>query len=351
MASLGSAQLDFVEFAVTDLESQVAAMSESLGLVAYATGAGVETRSVALGRGEINLVLTQAVAEDSGTASYVQAHGDGVANLGLRVPDARAAFAEAVRRGARSVRPPEVSDGVVTAAIIGFGDVVHTFVERPSGVDARALPGLASRGAPAGGADLGLHRIDHIAVCLEAGQLGPTIDFYERVLDFRTIYREHIVVGGQAMNSQVVATEHGGVVLTMLEPDVTRQSGQIDQFIKDHGGAGVQHLALATDDVVGSVAEMGRRGVEFLRTPGAYYDLLADRMELAKHSVAALRELNILVDEDHDGQLYQIFGRSTHPRNTFFFEVIERAGAHTFGSGNIKALYEAVEAEQARAGT
>ncbi|RSM78016.1 4-hydroxyphenylpyruvate dioxygenase [Kibdelosporangium aridum] len=350
MAPFNQIELDYVEFAVADLEAQIAAMSESLGLIAYAAVRTGDTRSVAIGRGEISMVLTQAVTEDHEVASYVQAHGDGVANFGLRVPDAAAAFNEAVSRGARPVRPPETVDGIVTAAIMGFGDVVHTFVERQSGVDSERLPGLAPLASPAGGEDLGLRRIDHIAICLEAGHLRSTIDFYEQVLDFATIYSEHIVVGNQAMNSQVVAGPSGGPILTLLEPDVTEQAGQLDQFIKDHGGAGVQHIAFSTNDVVRSVAAMSSRGVDFLQTPGAYYDALAERLELSRHSVPALRELNILVDEDHDGQLFQIFCRSAHPRNTFFFEVIERAGANTFGSGNIKALYQAVEAERSKAG-
>jgi 4-hydroxymandelate synthase len=146
-----------------------------------------------------------------------------------------------------------------------------------------------------------------------------------------------------------VQSTSGKVTLTLIEPDATRESGQIDEFLKNHGGAGVQHVAFVTDQIVASVGAMAERGVGFLPTPGSYYDLLADRITLDRHSIAGLRELDILVDEDHQGQLFQIFARSTHPRKTFFLEVIERAGARTFGSGNIKALYEAVEVERLKA--
>lgn len=186
-------------------------------------------------------------------------------------------------------------------------------------------------------------------MCLEPGQLVPTVEFYETVLDFEMVFTERIVVGGQAMDSKVVQSRSGAVTLTLIEPDTSREPGQIDKFVKEHGGAGVQHIAFATDDIVRDVTLLGGAGLAFLKTPPTYYDLVPERLSLLRHSVDQLRSLNILVDEDQDGQLLQIFTKSVHPRGTLFFEVIERLGARTFGSGNIKALYTAVEMEMERA--
>ncbi|MER7847148.1 4-hydroxyphenylpyruvate dioxygenase [Kitasatospora sp. NPDC096077] len=363
MSALDILGVDHVELAIADLDLATGLFADQYGLEVYARSADASdgVRAVAVGRQGVRLVLTAAGDADHPAAAFVERHGDGVSAIGLATPDAAAAFAEAVRRGARPVVEPTTRDGVVTASITGFGDVVHTFVQRLPGVDARALPGLpvagpgaveeASAEGPATGEPRptpGLHTVDHFAVCLEAGQLVPTVEFYKTVLDFDMVFTERIVVGKQAMDSMVVQNRSGTVTLTLIEPDLSREPGQIDQFIKDHGGAGVQHIAFATDDIVQDVARLGANGVAFLRTPGAYYDLVPERLDLLRHSVDGLRELNILVDQDQDGQLLQIFTRSVHPRGTLFFEVIERLGARTFGSGNIKALYTAVELEQSR---
>jgi 4-hydroxymandelate synthase len=183
---------------------------------------------------------------------------------------------------------------------------------------------------------------------VNAGELQPTIDLYRTVLGFREIFEEHIVVGPQAMNSKVAQSASGAVTFTILEPDTTAEPGQIDGFLTGHDGSGIQHIAFLTDDAVRSVGLLQDRGVAFLTTPGSYYDLLGERITPKNHDLSALRKLNLLVDEDHGGQLFQIFTRSTHPRRTLFFEVIERTGAETFGSANIKALYEAVEWERNR---
>ncbi|GAA1284261.1 4-hydroxyphenylpyruvate dioxygenase [Saccharothrix xinjiangensis] len=329
--------LDHTVFYVGDADRAAGELVDKYGLAVLGTTETSSVRSVAVGGGAIRLVFTQAVADDTPAAAYVKVHGDGVADLALGVADARAAFAEAVRRGARPVAEPAETDDAVVATIMGFGDVVHTFVQRPGGTPGEG-PGTTS----------GLRVLDHFAVCLEAGSLEPTVEFYEEVLDFRVVFEEKIVVGAQAMNSRVVQSTSGTVTLTLIEPDTSRKPGQIDDFLKNHGGAGVQHIAFATDGIVDSVRRLRARGVETLTTPAAYYDLLSDRLELTRYSKDELAELNLLVDEDQDGKLYQIFARSTHPRGTFFFEIIERAGAHTFGSGNVKALYEAVEAELGR---
>ncbi|MBM9509916.1 4-hydroxyphenylpyruvate dioxygenase [Actinacidiphila acididurans] len=335
--------IDHVGIAVTDLVAAAEWWTTRYGFAVLRPAApdddGTGSRSTDIGSARFTLRLTEAEGLDHPAAAYLEQHGEGVYDIALGVPDARQAFAEAVRRGAQPVRTPrDGADGDVTASIIAFGDVLHTFVERPG--DPR----------PAAPAGEGLHTIDHFAVCVEPGRLEPTTEFYVDVLDFEAVFTEHIVVGRQAMNSIVVRSRSKLVTLTVLEPDLTRDPGQIDQFLKDHDGAGVQHVAFATDGIVAEVARLSERGVEFLSTPAAYYDQVPDRLELRRYSVEDLRGLNILVDQDHNGQLLQIFARSVHPRGTLFFEVVERLGAQTFGSGNIHALYSAVELERARNG-
>jgi len=331
--------LDHVRFCVGDPDTAAAILVTSYGFHIAAR----DQHTVALTQADIGIAVTGPAADDSATA-YVLAHGDGVADIALRTPNAQAAYDQAVANGAQPIHPPQERAGCAVAAIGAFGDVVHSLIERPAGDSGRWPPGLAPVPPPPGPA--GLTRLDHFAVCLPAGELKPTVSFYESALGFRQIYAERIAVGEQAMNSEVVQNAAGDVTLTLIEPDTSRQPGQIDQFVKDHGGAGVQHVAMLTADIVASVSTLRDLGVDFLTSPDAYYDRLAGRLVPAAHTVDELHDLSVLADSDHDGQLFQIFTRSTHPRRTFFFEVIERRGATTFGSGNIRALYEAVEAEQ-----
>jgi 4-hydroxymandelate synthase len=347
--------VDHVGFSVGDLTEATEFFVSGYGMEVYAQSvpgtSDDAVRRATLGGGNIRVLLTDARGADHPATAFVDRHGDGVSDIALSTADAAGAFAEAVRRGARPVAEPSERDGIVTATIAGFADVTHTFVQRAPGVDSRALPGLSAVSPVAGeagtpdAAGAGLHTVDHFAVCLEPGQLAATVAFYETVLDFSMVFTERIIVGGQAMDSQVVQSRSGAVTLTLIEPDTSREPGQIDKFIKEHGGGGVQHVAFATDDIVRAVRRLGADGVRFLTTPSTYYDLVPERLDLRRHSLDALRESHILVDEDQDGQLLQIFTRSAHPRGTLFFEVIERLGARTFGSGNIKALYTAVEME------
>ncbi|MGH3692817.1 MAG: 4-hydroxyphenylpyruvate dioxygenase [Pseudonocardiaceae bacterium] len=340
-------RIDHIKFYVADIGATLAELVRGFGFDVYARATEQrDEQSVAIGKDHIRLVLTRALVDDHPGAVYLTRHGDGVADIALGAPDAPAAFAEAVRRGACPVEGPVEREGTITASVLGFGDVLHTFVQRRDGAEVRHLPGFAPARDGAGALDSGLRSVDHFAVCLEAGQLEPTVQFYERVLDFRMTFTERIIVGSQEMNSKVVQSASGAVTLTLIEPDTGREPGQIDEFVKNHGGAGVQHIAFETADIVRSIRALRSGGIEFLSIPDVYYELLGDRLELTRHPVADLGELNILADEDHAGQLFQIFAKSAHPRATLFFEVIERFGATTFGSGNIKALYEAVEAER-----
>ncbi|MEU2614639.1 4-hydroxyphenylpyruvate dioxygenase [Micromonospora sp. NPDC007271] len=345
--------VDHVEFYVADAATSACDLVLRYGFTAVgARDVPGDHRSVLLRQGPSVFVLTEGRDDDHPATLYVQRHGDGVGNIAMRTPDAVGALRAAVARGGRVVAEPAAQDGFVTSAIGAFGDVTHTFVQRPAGAGDGALPGFTGE-APVEvpGADRPLPLplltgVDHFAVCLEPGTLGTTVDYYTDVLAFEVTFEERIAVGTQAMFSKVVQSPCRGVTFTLIEPDTSGSTGQIDDFLKEHDGAGVQHIALGSEDIVASIGALMSRGVEFLATPGAYYDLLGRRLDLSRYDVEQLRARGILVDEDHDGQLFQIFARSTHPRRTFFFEVIERLGARTFGSGNIKALYEAVEAER-----
>jgi len=226
--------------------------------------------------------------------------------------------------------------------------VVYRLVER-RGPGEAFQPGAISMqpGAAAGADDDLLRLIDHAAVCVPAGELEPTIAFHERVFGFSVIFQEYIEIGSQGMESKVVQSPSGGVTFTILQPDLSRQAGQIDDFLAWHDGAGVQHVAFQTKDIVRAVATIAGRGVEFAVTPPSYYDMLTGRLGATDIPVEALRPLGILVDRDHWGQMYQIFAKSTHIRRTYFLELIDRHGARTFGTSNIPALYAAKERELA----
>ncbi|MFJ8013297.1 4-hydroxyphenylpyruvate dioxygenase [Streptomyces sp. NPDC096339] len=349
---LGDLSVDYIEMYVEDLDRAISEWTGKYAFTVVGTGESAEHRSTALRHGRITLVLTQATSDRHPASAYVLSHGDGVADIALRTVDVDADFRAAVAAGARVHRQPARHTGngpAVTAAIHGFGDVIHTLVQR----DPEDGPGLPAGFVPTPHptdhrtGDVGLLEIDHIAVCLNSGELDPTVEFYTAALGFRHIFEERIVVGTQAMESKVVQSPSGGVTLTLIQPDLSADPGQIDEFLKGHQGSGVQHLAFSSQEAVRSVRALADRGVAFLTTPSAYYELLGKRIELPGERLEDLRTTNVLADEDHGGQLFQIFTASTHPRHTLFFEVIERQGARTFGSANIKALYEAVELERA----
>lgn len=339
--------VDYAEWYVDDVGRALTWLVDGYGFVVRARSAPVDgtTLSVNVGQGGIDLLLTES-SEDHPAHAYAERHGDGIADIGIRVPDAAAAFDEAVRRGAQPVMTPVTRAAVTTATILGFGDVTHTFVQRPDDSAVADVRGLVAVPNGGSGSGVGLRRLDHFAVCVEPGQLDNTAEYYQRALDFDITLTERIVTGNQAMYIKVVQSKSRAVTLTLVEADADLGSGQIEEFLKNHDGAGVQHMAFSTVDILGTVRQLTDRGVELLPTPAAYYTALAERVRPKRHSVEQLRDLNILVDEDHDGQLYQIFAKSVHPRKTIFLEIIERAGATTFGSSNIKHLYNSVEAQR-----
>lgn len=349
--------VDHIEFYVGDAQQSAFYLCTAFGFRVCGQ-TGPETgqagrRSLLLKQGGIKVVLTSALSAEHPAAAYVAQHGDGVANIAFEVSDAAKAFALAVERGAVAVEEPKThsKDGaeVVTASVLGFGDVAHRFVQR-TGDPEQFMPGEMDIFAedPDEGAHL-LSTVDHAAICLPVGQLRPTVAFYEKVFGFSQIFEEFIEVGEQAMDSMVVQSPSGKVTFTLIEPVADRKPGQIDGFLERHNGAGVQHLALLTDDIVATVPALEDRGVKFLGTPDAYYSELEERLGSPELKIEDLRRTNVLVDQDHWGQVFQIFTQSVYVRKTFFWEVIDRHGARTFGSGNIKALYEAVAREKATA--
>lgn len=343
-------QVDHVGFYVNDADAVAGWFSRGLGLEVLSSSArrldDQSELAIAVGRAQIRFLLTQPLREDHPGSAHLERHGDTPADIALTVADASAAFAEAVRRGARPLTPPARHGSLVTATIAGVDDLSHTFVQRDAGAPALALPGQQSvPQVRRTGEGTGLERIDHFAVAIESGCIDDTVAFYRDVLDFELIFSELIEVGTQTMMTKVVQSRSRGVTFTLVEPEPAPDPSHLDQFLKNHGGGGVQHIAFHTADIIRSVDVVSGNGVEFLSAPGSYYDMLAQRLTPKRHETDELRRRNVLVDEDHDGQLYQIFTRSVHPRGTLFYEVIERAGSHSFGSGNIKALYSAVEGQ------
>ena len=343
--------IDHVEFYTGDLAQQSGELCRAFGF-RIAGRSAPDGQSLLLRQGQIQLLLTAPASDDDPAAAYLREHGDGVAVLAFSTDDVQRVFGELVAAGATEVAEPEFTAAgqgkVGTAEVRGFGDVRHRLIQRPEGAGfGRGIelePGeddLARRPGEL------LELLDHVAVCLPAGELDRTVEFYRDVFGLAQIYDERIEVGTQAMLSKVVQDHEATVTFTLIEPDVTREPGQIDDFLRAHGGAGVQHLAFRTPDITTAVRTIADRGVEFLTAPGGYYQALGARLGELAIPVEELRKVNVLADRDRWGQMYQIFARSTHERHTFFFELIERRGALTFGSSNIKALYEALDDEHA----
>jgi 4-hydroxyphenylpyruvate dioxygenase len=325
--------------------------------VAYA---GLETgirdrASHVLQQGRIRLVVTGALHSDSPIAAHQHKHGDGVKVIALSVPDVDHAYREATSRGAEGLEEPhDVSDehGTVRLATIKtYGETLHTFVGR-GGYDGPFLPGY--QGVDRGHEDSGmLLGIDHIVGNVELGQMNEWVKYYEDVFGMREMIHftdEAISTEYSALMSKVVTDGRGVVKFPLNEPAEGKRKSQIDEYLEFYEGPGAQHIAVATRDIVGTVAALRKRGVEFLTIPEAYYDEVPSRVPEVVEQLADLREQGILVDRDDEGYLLQIFTKPVGDRPTVFFEIIERHGARGFGDGNFKALFEAIEREQERRG-
>ena len=319
---------------------------------------GVRDRaSYVVEQGEIRLVLTSGVHADSEVVRFAATHGDAAKDIALQVPDAGTAYREAVARGARGIAEPQwVEDehGRVELAAIGtYGEVVHTFVNRAE-YTGPYLPGyvsLAPNGHPAEG--VGLIAIDHVVGNVELGKMNPWVEFYEQVFGMTNIVHfgdDQIQTEYSALMSKVMADGAGKIKFPINEPAEGKRKSQIDEYLEFNEGPGVQHIALQSQSIVGTIEVLKDRGVLFLDTPEAYYDDVEGRVGEIDEDYGDLKRLRILADRDEDGYLLQIFTKTAQDRPTLFFEVIERHGATTFGEGNFKALFESIEREQALRG-
>jgi 4-hydroxyphenylpyruvate dioxygenase len=316
---------------------------------------GVRDRvSHVLRQGRVRLVLTGTLNSETDVAEHHRHHGDGVKVIALGVPDVKAAYEVATERGAEGLREPweETDDhGTVRfSEIRTYGDTVHRFVDR-SDYKGTFLPGYAD--VEHDGEDEMLVAIDHIVGNVELGTMEQWVKYYEDVFGMTEMIHfsdEAISTEYSALMSKVVTSGDGRVKFPINEPAEGKRKSQIDEYLEFYEGAGAQHIALATRDIVGVVAELTKRGVKFLKTPEAYYDEVPGRVGEIEEDLEDLRKLGILVDSDDEGYLLQIFTKPLGDRPTIFIEIIERHGARGFGEGNFKALFEAIEREQAARG-
>jgi len=309
-----------------------------------------------LQQGRIRLVLTGTLTGEDEIAEHHKRHGDGVRTIALSVPDAAAAYEHAVAHGARGLRTPhELSDehGIVRlASVATYGQTRHLFVERAE-YEGPFLPGFEARGKAVTGPDGLLVGIDHVVGNVELGHMEEWVHYYERVFGMTELIHfsdEAISTEYSALMSKVVTDGSGRIKFPINEPASGKRKSQIEEYLDFYRGAGVQHIAVSTTDIVGTVTELTRRGVEFLPIPASYYVDVPGRIGEITEDVADLRRLGILVDRDDEGYLLQIFTKAVGDRPTVFFELIERHGARGFGEGNFKALFEALEREQDRRG-
>ncbi len=351
---------DYVEFYVGNGKQASHFYQSAFGfqLAAY-QGPETGTRdraSYLLVQNKIRLVITTPLSPDGDIADHVSRHGDGVRDIALWVDDARDAYAKALARGAESAAPPRVlrdGDGeVVIAAIKIYGDTIHSLVERKNyrGV---FMPGFARRDPHFQARPTGLQHVDHCVGNVELGRMNTWVGFYERVMGFKNLISfddADISTEYSSLMSKVMANGNERIKFPINEPAMGKKKSQIDEYLDFYRGPGVQHLALATDDIIATVTALHDRGVEFLRAPTTYYEELQGRVGKIDESIDKLEELGILVDRDPDGYLLQIFSKPVEDRPTLFYEIIERKGARSFGKLNLKALFVAIEREQAARG-
>ncbi len=351
---------DYVEFYVGNAKQAAHYYQGGLGfqLVGY-RGPETGTRdraSYLLTQGKIRLVLTTSIRPEGPVAEHVQRHGDGVKDIALWVDDARDAFAKAVDRGATPVHEPKVLKDdhgeVIVAGIRTYGDTIHSLVERRN-YHGLFMPGFVARKPVYNPPPTGLKYVDHIVGNVELGKMNYWVEFYERVMGFKNLISfddTDISTEYSSLMSKVVSSGNERIKFPINEPAQGKKKSQIDEYLEFYCGAGAQHLALATDDIIATVTALRDRGIEFLAVPTTYYDDLQQRVGKIDEPLDKLQELGVLVDRDPDGYLLQIFSKPVQDRPTLFFEIIERKGARSFGKGNFKALFEAIEREQALRG-
>ena len=357
---------DYVEFYVGNAKQSAHFYKTAFGFQSCAYG-GLETglkdhTSYVLKQDKIRLVLTSALNSNSPIGEHVKKHGDGVKVIALLVEDARSAFEETVKRGAKPFMEPKVEQDeqgeVVKSGIYTYGETIHMFIERKN-YKGTFLPGFKEWKSDYNPTAVGLKFIDHMVGNVGWNQMNATVKWYEEVMgfvNFLSFDDKQITTEYSALMSKVMSNGNGRIKFPINEPAKGKKKSQIEEYIDFYEGAGVQHLALATDDIIKTVRELKIRGVEFLPPPPqAYYDEIPKRLgvhsEIMKEDIKELQKLSILVDADEDGYLLQIFTKPVEDRPTLFYEIIQRMGAKGFGAGNFKALFESIEREQSLRGT
>ena len=356
---------DYVEFYVGNAKQAAHFYKTAFGFQSYAY-AGLETGltdrvSYVLKQDKIRLVLTTALTSDSPIGEHVKKHGDGVKVVALWVEDARQAYEETIKRGAKSFLEPTVEKDengeTVRAGIYTYGETVHMFVERKN-YTGTFLPGFVEWKSDYNPTPVGLKFIDHMVGNVGWGEMNTWVKWYEDVMgfvNFLSFDDKQIHTEYSALMSKVMSNGNGRIKFPINEPAEGNKRSQIEEYLDFYEGPGVQHIAVATDDIIKTVGELKARGIEFLPPPPqAYYDEIPGRlgvhMEMMKEDIKELQKLSILVDADEEGYLLQIFTKPVEDRPTLFFEIIQRMGAKGFGAGNFKALFESIEREQAKRG-
>jgi 4-hydroxyphenylpyruvate dioxygenase len=348
---------DYVEFYVGNAKQAAHYYMSAFGFQALAYS-GPETgirdkASYAVRQNKLTLVLTTPIKSNSEIANHVYKHGDGVKTLALKVEDATNAWKETTKRGAKSYMEPQrlkdENGEVVLSGIHTYGDTVHLFVERKN-YNGSFMPGYIKWVNPYfKPTDTGLQYVDHCVGNVGWNQMNPWVKFYEDVMGFRNILTfddKDISTEYSALMSKVMSNGNGFVKFPINEPAEGKKKSQVEEYLEFYNGEGVQHVAMATNDIVHTVSELRNRGVEFLKIPSSYYDELPGRVGQIDEDLEPLKELGILVDRDEEGYLLQVFSKPVEDRPTLFFEIIQRKGAKSFGKGNFKALFEALEREQ-----
>ena len=347
---------DYIEFYVGNAKQACNYYMTAFGfkLIAYAgPETGMRDRaSYVLQQNKVRFVLTSSLQPDNEIAAHVNKHGDGVKVLALWVDDAVKSYEETTKRGAIPAAEPQTHQDefgeVITASIHTYGDTIHTFVERKN-YTGPFMPGFVKRESNLVAQPIGFKYVDHCVGNVELGKMNFWVDFYEKVMGFSlllTFDDKDISTEYSALMSKVVSNGNGYIKFPINEPAAGKKKSQIEEYLDFYKGAGVQHIAIATDDIVHTVSELRKRGVEFLFVPDSYYEDVLDRVGKIEEDLQPLKENNILIDRDDEGYLLQIFTKPVQDRPTLFFEIIQRRGAKSFGKGNFKALFEAIEREQ-----
>jgi 4-hydroxyphenylpyruvate dioxygenase len=352
--------IDYVEFYVSNALQAAHFYRSTLGLapVAFAgLQTGVRDRSsFVLQRRNVRFVLTAPLTPGHPIADHVARHGDGVKDIALRVRDAGAAYEAALRNGGRGVLEPTVSEDqhgrIVKASIAAYGDTVHSFIER-DGYEGPFMPGFRAIEERPPVPETGVAAIDHIVGNVAEGAMEEWVGYYRDVLGFKQLIHfddQDISTEYSALMSKVMQNGTGKIKFPINEPADGRKKSQIEEYLEYYGGPGVQHIALATGDICATVDALRAAGIPFIKVPPSYYDDLESRVGRIDESRQALQERGILVDRDEEGYLLQIFSQPMQDRPTLFIEIIQRKGSRGFGKGNFKALFEAIEREQAKRG-